>query len=386
MHHEDRAGVDAFLAGIDGLAGSNLPIVVVLCTNRLNALDPAVRRRAAATFEFGRPNSDQRRQVLGDALADFNIDDATIDKLVDITGPDSHGQGSPGYTYSDLTQRLIPTTILEAFPEVADHRRPGPDGGTEPRPDAGVHRPAARRRPTPPDGHTRRGFVSGPLARPSATAVRIAGDRYQWLHVWRACLQVLRDQAAPGASANPAVSVGVEVDGVGNVDDVVLYRQHPPHTYSQVKWTANGETPVGTDYLTADDTPTPAPACSPSSPGHTRHSPPTATRPISSSRPTATSTRTASSSTGIDPRTQLLLPNAALQGPASRRGRERAAWAASANVTETELLELLAVLRFETGYGLNVLLDNVSNLMTATGLRDDTTARPARDRMGRDNR
>lgn len=119
MHHEDRAGVDAFLAGIDGLAGSNLPIVVVLCTNRLNALDPAVRRRAAATFEFGRPNSDQRRQVLGDALADFNIDTATIDKLVDITGPDSHGQGSPGYTYSDLTQRLIPTTILEAFPEVA---------------------------------------------------------------------------------------------------------------------------------------------------------------------------------------------------------------------------------------------------------------------------
>lgn len=40
MHHEDRAGVDAFIAGIDGLAGANLPIVVVLCTNRLNALDP----------------------------------------------------------------------------------------------------------------------------------------------------------------------------------------------------------------------------------------------------------------------------------------------------------------------------------------------------------
>lgn len=119
MHHEDRAGVDAFLAGVDGLAGSNLPIVVVLCTNRLNALDPAVRRRAAATFEFGRPNADQRRQVLSDALANFTIDDTTIDKLVDITGPNSHGHGSPGYTYSDLTQRLIPTSILEAFPDVA---------------------------------------------------------------------------------------------------------------------------------------------------------------------------------------------------------------------------------------------------------------------------
>jgi hypothetical protein len=122
MHHEDRAGVDAFLAGIDGLAGSGLPIVVVLCTNRLQALDPAVRRRAAATFEFGRPNADQRRQVLTDALTDFDIDDATIDKLVESTGPDTRthhtrdGQGA-GFTYSDLTQRLIPTAILDAFPD-----------------------------------------------------------------------------------------------------------------------------------------------------------------------------------------------------------------------------------------------------------------------------
>jgi AAA+ superfamily predicted ATPase len=64
MHHEDRAGVDSFLAGIDNLAGSGVPVIVVLCTNRLRALDPAVRRRAAATFEFKRPNHDQRRQVL----------------------------------------------------------------------------------------------------------------------------------------------------------------------------------------------------------------------------------------------------------------------------------------------------------------------------------
>lgn len=129
MHHEDRAGVDAFLAGIDGLAGTGLPIVVVLCTNRLQALDPAVRRRAAATFEFGRPNAEQRREVLSDALTDFDLDRAVIDKLVDITGPGTHhsqvvvdatGVGhahSPGYTYSDLTQRLIPSAILEAFPD-----------------------------------------------------------------------------------------------------------------------------------------------------------------------------------------------------------------------------------------------------------------------------
>jgi AAA+ superfamily predicted ATPase len=116
MHHEDRAGVDAFLAGIDSLAGTGLPVIVVLCTNRLNALDPAVLRRAAATFQFHRPTSEQRRRVLTDALAIFDIDPSTIDKLVDITGPDTLASSSPGYTFSDLTQRLIPTAILEAFP------------------------------------------------------------------------------------------------------------------------------------------------------------------------------------------------------------------------------------------------------------------------------
>lgn len=215
--------------------------------------------------------------------------------------------------------------------------------------------------------------MSGPLARPSATAVRIAGDRYQWLHVWRACLQVLRDQATPGASANPAVSVGVELDGVGNVDDVVLHRQQPPHTYSQVKWTANGKTPVGTDFLTRITTETGTSLIAKLAKAHQTLT--TGGAPADLVLQTNRNIDPASAlMTGIDPRTQLLQPNAALHGPTSSRGRERSAWAASANITETELLELLAALRFETGYGLNVLVDNVSALMTAAGLRDDTNA------------
>lgn len=117
MHHEDRAGVDAFLAGIDDFAGSGIPLLVVMCTNRLAALDPAVRRRAAGIFEFHRPDADQRRAVLTDALAGFDLDTNTIDKLVLVTGERIAGQ--PGFTYSDLTQRLIPTAILEAYPDTA---------------------------------------------------------------------------------------------------------------------------------------------------------------------------------------------------------------------------------------------------------------------------
>jgi SpoVK/Ycf46/Vps4 family AAA+-type ATPase len=45
MHHEDRAGVNAFIRGVDRLAEKQLPVAVVLCTNRLTSIDPAVLRR-----------------------------------------------------------------------------------------------------------------------------------------------------------------------------------------------------------------------------------------------------------------------------------------------------------------------------------------------------
>lgn len=215
--------------------------------------------------------------------------------------------------------------------------------------------------------------MTGPLPNPSATAVRVAGDRYQWLHVWRACLQVLRDNTTPAASANPAIAVGVEVDGVGNVDDVVLYRRHPPHTYSQVKWTANGSTPVSTDYLTQTVVESGTSLIAKFAAAHrglTAKGEPV-DMVLQTNRNRDESSPLLS---GIDPRTQLLLPHAAAQGPTSRRGRERRVWASSAGITEKELLALLTVLRFETGHDLSLVLDNVAARMTAAGLRDDPNA------------
>ena len=114
MHHEDRAGVNAFIRGVDRIANAQLPVAVIMCTNRLNALDPAVKRRAADILRFTRPNDEQRRAVLTTALDEVGLSGSSIDQLVAATGGHAHQEF--GFTFSDLTQRLIPSIVLDAYP------------------------------------------------------------------------------------------------------------------------------------------------------------------------------------------------------------------------------------------------------------------------------
>lgn len=114
MHHEDRAGVNAFIRGVDRLAEEHLPAVVILSTNRLGSRDPAVQRRAAEIVTFCRPNDEQRRAVLREPLEEVGFSAHQIAEIVKQTGP--HKQGAIGYTFSDLTQRLLPALFLDAYP------------------------------------------------------------------------------------------------------------------------------------------------------------------------------------------------------------------------------------------------------------------------------
>lgn len=114
MHHEDRAGVNAVIRGVDDMAANTLPILVVLCTNRLSALDPAVLRRSAATFLFERPNEEQRIALLTERLRGTRLNAAEIRGLAVATGA-SNGR-EVAFTYSDLTNRLLPQVLLEAYP------------------------------------------------------------------------------------------------------------------------------------------------------------------------------------------------------------------------------------------------------------------------------
>jgi SpoVK/Ycf46/Vps4 family AAA+-type ATPase len=114
MHHEDRAGVNALIRGVDDFATGNLPAIVVMCTNRLDALDPAVRRRAAASFTFSRPNEAQRQAFLQPILEELGFTSQQIHSLVVATGA-THGRAY-GCTYSDLAQRILPGLVLAAYP------------------------------------------------------------------------------------------------------------------------------------------------------------------------------------------------------------------------------------------------------------------------------
>ena len=114
MHHEDRAGVNALIRGIDQISIRRLPIIVVMCTNRLEAIDPAIVRRAAAIFDFKRPNDAQRREILNKCLEGVSFSSSEMLDLVQVTGPTS--ERDYGFTYSDITLKLIPTMIVDAIP------------------------------------------------------------------------------------------------------------------------------------------------------------------------------------------------------------------------------------------------------------------------------
>ena len=117
MHHEDRAGVNSLIRGIDTLANSNLPAMVLMCTNRFDAIDPAVKRRAVEIFKFKRPNDIQRRYILTKNLSEVGFSKEQINEIVEATGPNKKKGIKYGYTYSDLIQRFLPRIIINACPD-----------------------------------------------------------------------------------------------------------------------------------------------------------------------------------------------------------------------------------------------------------------------------
>lgn len=113
MHHEDRAGVNALIQGIDAFRKDRLPVLTIMCTNRADAIDPAVARRAAHIFEFTRPDQQQRLHVLAQAFQDMGVNKNQLARVADLLGPTEAQKW--GCTYSDLRQRFVPDAVLDAY-------------------------------------------------------------------------------------------------------------------------------------------------------------------------------------------------------------------------------------------------------------------------------
>ena len=114
MHHEDKAGVNALIRGIDDIAKDKLPVAIIMCSNRPDSLDPAIKRRASDIFHFKRPDKEQRRAILQPHLSALGLSVQTIEAVISETG-ETKNRGY-GFAYSDIMQRLLPEILLSAYP------------------------------------------------------------------------------------------------------------------------------------------------------------------------------------------------------------------------------------------------------------------------------
>jgi SpoVK/Ycf46/Vps4 family AAA+-type ATPase len=112
-HHEDRVAVNTLIQGVDDLRKYEGRIVVILCSNRLSALDAALRRRAAIIEEFARPSDEERRQLFQMDLAGLALSASQLSDLVNVTG---RRDDDPPWTYSDIRTRLYPAALSKAYP------------------------------------------------------------------------------------------------------------------------------------------------------------------------------------------------------------------------------------------------------------------------------
>ena len=114
-HHEDKVAVNTLIQKVDDSRRFKGRVVVILCTNRFPALDPAITRRAAYIEEFARPNDQEREELLRLDCAGLGLSEPNIKELVRLTG--QNGPHKAIYTFSDLRTRLFPEALAFAYPD-----------------------------------------------------------------------------------------------------------------------------------------------------------------------------------------------------------------------------------------------------------------------------
>ena len=117
MHHEDKAGLNTILQRLDNLRLLQLPVAVVFITNRPEALDPAVQRRAALSLKFERPDDNARAEIIVSSVPELNLSRAEINELIKLTGNKHPKNNGLQFTASDITDRLLAGAFRQAYGE-----------------------------------------------------------------------------------------------------------------------------------------------------------------------------------------------------------------------------------------------------------------------------
>jgi SpoVK/Ycf46/Vps4 family AAA+-type ATPase len=111
-HHEDRAGLNVLIKQIDSVAREKSNLAIVLITNRLKALDPAVVRRATQIVRFDRPDKEGRKEVFKYIFSGTEITSKDIDDLVKATE-----RKDTAYSFSDLIQKVAKQALFKSIEE-----------------------------------------------------------------------------------------------------------------------------------------------------------------------------------------------------------------------------------------------------------------------------
>lgn len=109
-HHEDRAGLNVLIKEIDQLTREKTNLAVLLITNRLAVLDPAIRRRTSLHLLFERPTGERLKQLLEYILQGT---DYTAEQLNKLLKQAQHSRIP--YSFSDLIQVASRQAILRAY-------------------------------------------------------------------------------------------------------------------------------------------------------------------------------------------------------------------------------------------------------------------------------
>lgn len=196
----------------------------------------------------------------------------------------------------------------------------------------------------------------------SASGVRRGGDRFQDLIGWSGALQLIRPDSR-------YKQVEFEINGVGNLDDVVLRSASATDgdLYSQVKWATNSADLLDEDFFTSTARST--------GKSFLRKLYASWNKVTTSVGPSPTIRLITNRSTdpthpllgNIDGLTDLLTLHTT-EPPTSNAGRALTAWAEHVQATRRELLDMLSRLQFHTGRTVSSEQEHVQTLMALAGL------------------